>query len=72
MYVLIKIKDPEANTACVLTLLAVPGHLLFFFTITQIKLAQNQPINPATQTPLFVSFYISLLILQVSNTIPIY
>ena len=43
----------------------MPGHLLFYFAITHIKKIQNDPINPATQTPSFIIFYTSVLILQV-------
>ena len=59
--------DPEAHTSIVLTFLALPGHLLFFFTISKIKSAQSDdPINEATLSAHFIIFYTSILILQVS------
>lgn len=58
--------NPEANTAKVLTLLAMPGHVCFFFTIVKIKSSQeSDPVNPGTLTVGFIFFYLSILLLQV-------
>lgn len=57
--------NPESKTAIVLAGLSIPGHLLFFFTITRIKALQSDPINPACLTASFILFYMFLLILQV-------
>jgi solute carrier family 41 len=57
--------NPESKTGCVLASLSIPGHLLFFFLITRIKIAQSDPINPACLTASFVLFYLFLLITQV-------
>lgn len=62
------ILDPESNTAIVLVLLALPGHLLFYFVITKIKmLNHNNSFNPETATPSFIVFYIYVTVLQVNS-----
>ena len=59
-------KDPESHTAKVLTFLALPGHVVFFFTIVKIKSSQSEdPVNGATLTVGFILFYLSILLLQV-------
>ena len=45
--------------------MSLPGHLIFYFTIIRIKIWQADDLNAATQTPSFVSFYISISVLQV-------
>lgn len=57
--------NPESKTALILALLAIPGHLIFYFLIIRIKMLQTNHLNPATLTPSFVSFYTSVAILQV-------
>ncbi len=59
-------KNPESKTAIVLVLLALPGHLIFFFTISKIKMVNHEnSYNPATTTLAFVSFYLFVAFLQV-------
>ena len=59
-------KDPESSTSKVLLFLAIPGHVVFFFTIVKIKSAQSHdPVNGDTLTPQFILFYLSILFLQV-------
>lgn len=58
--------NPEANTAKVLTFLAIPGHIVFFFTIVKIKSGQSDdPVNGATLTIPFLALYLSILLIQV-------
>lgn len=59
------ILDPESHTAKILAFMSLPGHLLFYFAITRIKLWQSDHLNAATLTPSFISFYISISVLQV-------
>lgn len=58
-------KNPESHTAAILGFISLPGHLLFYFAITRIKLWQSDHLNPATLTPSFISFYTSISVLQV-------
>jgi len=58
-------KNPESHTALILAIMSLPGHLIFYFTIIRIKIWQADDLNAATQTPSFVSFYISISVLQV-------
>ncbi|CAF0713617.1 unnamed protein product [Brachionus calyciflorus] len=57
--------NPESDTGLILALLSIPGHLIFYFIITKIKVLQGKEVNPAILTPSFVSFYTSVAILQV-------
>lgn len=53
--------NPESTTALVLAGLTVPGHLVFFYTISKIKAGHNV----GTLNLDFVSFYLFLAFLQV-------
>lgn len=59
-------KNPESKAAIVLVFLAIPGHLVFYYSISKIKMInQDDSYNPATTTLAFVSFYLSISTLQV-------
>lgn len=59
-------KNPESSSAIVLSLLALPGHIVFYLTITRIKMVNHEDsYNPATTTISFISFYLTMSTLQV-------
>ena len=59
--------DPEAKTSLVLVFLSIPGHLLFFFAISKIKMIRDaKSYNPATSCAPFVTFYMFVSFLQVN------
>jgi len=58
--------NPESNTAIVLVMLSLPGHLLFYYVISQIKMFNHaDSYNAATTTPQFIIFYLYVTVLQV-------
>lgn len=60
------ILDPEHKSALVLVFLAFPGHLVFYYTISEIKKVNHEhSYNPATTTATFISFYLIVSTLQV-------
>lgn len=61
-------KNPESRAAIVLVLLALPGHLVFYFVIAKIKMTtgiHENSYNPATTTFSFIAFYLFVSTLQV-------
>lgn len=59
-------KNPEHKSALVLVFLAFPGHLVFYYTISEIKKVNHEhSYNPATTTATFISFYLIVSTLQV-------
>lgn len=58
--------NPESKTAIVLVLLSLPGHLLFYYVISKIKMFNHKDsYNAATTTPSFIIFYLYVTVLQV-------
>lgn len=59
-------KNPESRAALVLVFLALPGHLVFYYSISKIKMINNDnTFNPATTTASFITFYLLASTLQV-------
>jgi hypothetical protein len=47
-------------------MLSLPGHLLFYYVISQIKMFNHaDSYNAATTTPQFIIFYLYVTVLQV-------
>jgi hypothetical protein len=48
-------------------MLSLPGHLLFYYVISQIKMFNHaDSYNAATTTPQFIIFYLYVTVLQVN------